>query len=1652
MKKFKKLATLLLTIAIICGVTACLPDLSKLPSSETSGGDSSSIVEENYEYSISLTAFAIDVGQNKTLRVFVEPEKEIEVVWSSADDQIATVTQEGEVTGVAEGVTLITATVDGHTLDCEVTVNALPIVYEYSLDKTSEQLTIGDELQLNVISTPANEQMPIITWSSTANSVATVEGGLVKAVGVGSATITAMVEENALTCEITVDSPVKATATIAERESANITNNHETYDTLYWEHYSGAGERSKLFALKDYVTTNVLDLCASQFGDYKIPLSYNDGTVNLAYERNTNGVHTPGGQDATIEFNVAIDENVKAIRVYVGVWNATNTVTLEWNGVAIATAEAIIAGGDSLAREVTFVIDEIAPEISQLTVKVTASNVNGGNVSAPAIVILGNDVREASDVTLVYNKEEMPSFSGDPSNDYFLTELGTQDWIYLNKHEIERKNGGNMILVDSLEVEGNNSFDDYKGTFSWTDGTINAISSGINNDGQFGSWATVQTKIDALTNHVYFWVGGYSSTYYFEVYDSKGNLLVSELLHEEEGGVTHSYMIDLAVSVAGEETLMLNIYRTGGANCSVAALAVHKEVEYSYSLKQSEIELQAKTTWEKLEVVATPDRRYQVSFQSNNEEIATVDANGVITGVAEGETTVNVLIDGKDVGLTATVKVTPAPIEYTYELTESITLSPGQEHTLEVVITPAPIEAPAVEWSSNYPDIVEVENGKLTAKQDGEATITAVVEGHTLTCVVTVKTAVTATVVTTAENPYEVSLTDNDATLETIYWEHYAGGDTHASRNGEDIITATPAGSYFGDFGIRFVWLDGTDAKRVGNHNREGSHTTGAHVAEAQIAVNQNVKAIRVYAGAWRATNTLSLIYNGMVLATSDSFTADWTSTAREITFNLEVKEAITLTLRVEGSNVEGNVSLNAIVVLGDAQKEAPVASVTLEKTSLIIPEGQRKDINLTQIGDLDWFVPETNLVDGDPYDIDEKKGANYIDSSSFAMSSYNWYGDFGYDRVFFNWSDGTNFPEIGTDRDRNDGRWGAISTVSTKVDASVKHVYLWTSGWNCSYTIAVLDGKGNIIFSEEVVHAQGNNQPFELNFAVNSALEENLTFVLYGTSSDNCSILAMAVSAKADFDYSANISEITLFEQETALFTVTASPVKELFVEYSSNANDVATVDNNGVITAVSAGNAVITALVDGVTLTCNVTVEERPVEYTYTLNANQKELTVNGTFQLEVSVSPSKEFTASFTSQNDGIVEVDANGLITAKADGVVNVDVLVEGFVVATCQITVKTYVTAGEITVANGDGQTVELGNLANGNTLYWERYRDNKEVVAMMNATDLILSNTMVDNGGGFGDYKAQINWINGNSITSWIGNTSGLCFGGQTVVTVKVNPAVKQIVVYTGAWNATVYAQILLGETVIATSETWEAGGSGIARFVTFNLTVKEECTLTLTLNPTSSAGGNASLTAIALMGDKPDTTTSLTLTKEQLPAEFVTVEDKSQPSVSYDLTALGTIDWFYTNFENQGTDEMANGTAIDSSSLKWDGGGKFWDYKAIFTFSNGTKWNTTAGNDKDSDVTYGTNNGVCGAWAQIAINVDQNTQNVHLFVGGYQSTYYVMAIDSNGTMIYHEMLNEGTSAYHLDFAVNATQAEAITFVVYRTTGNNCSIAAVAVA
>ena len=163
-------------------------------------------------------------------------------------------------------------------------------------------------------------------------------------------------------------------------------------------------------------------------------------------------------------------------------------------------------------------------------------------------------------------------------------------------------------------------------------------------------------------------------------------------------------------------------------------------------------------------------------------------------------------------------------------------------------------------------------------------------------------------------------------------------------------------------------------------------------------------------------------------------------------------------------------------------------------------------------------------------------------------------------------------------------------------------------------------------------------------------------------------------------------------------------------------------------------------------------------------------------------------------------------------------------------------------------------------------------------------------------------------------------------------------------------------------------------------------------------------------------------------------------------------LTEKGTKDWFYLNYEHN-PDQMKDGAGIDVSSLKVESDGKFWDYKAAFNWTNG-KVNETSPVDGDCD-NQGTNNGKCGAYVAIDVLVNAETSHVFLYVGGWQSTYYMQAVDSKGNIIFNEKMHDEVSgqtfAYEADFAVTASAQEKITFILYRTTGSNCSLAAVAV-
>ena len=131
-----------------------------------------------------------------------------------------------------------------------------------------------------------------------------------------------------------------------------------------------------------------------------------------------------------------------------------------------------------------------------------------------------------------------------------------------------------------------------------------------------------------------------------------------------------------------------------------------------------------------------------VTWSSSNEKVATVDANGKVTAVGNGEATITAKAGDKTA--TCTVKVTVFATGITLDKTNL---------TMEVVDAPVKLTAKVtpdgaidgdVSWSSDKTDVATVDaNGNVTAVGRGEAKITAKAGDHTATCTVKVTNTVT---------------------------------------------------------------------------------------------------------------------------------------------------------------------------------------------------------------------------------------------------------------------------------------------------------------------------------------------------------------------------------------------------------------------------------------------------------------------------------------------------------------------------------------------------------------------------------------------------------------------------------------------------------------------------------------------------------------------------------------------------------------------------------------------------------------------------------------------------------------------------------------------------------------------------------------------
>ena len=133
--------------------------------------------------------------------------------WSSNNRKVAVVSNTGIVTGKNPGSCIITARYRGYNYTCKVTVIKDTTIKRLTLNKLAMTLREGKTAKLSLSVAPSKLQYLAKTakWTSTNKKVATVSGGVVKAIDPGTCTITVKLQNITMACAVTVLNKYKIT-------------------------------------------------------------------------------------------------------------------------------------------------------------------------------------------------------------------------------------------------------------------------------------------------------------------------------------------------------------------------------------------------------------------------------------------------------------------------------------------------------------------------------------------------------------------------------------------------------------------------------------------------------------------------------------------------------------------------------------------------------------------------------------------------------------------------------------------------------------------------------------------------------------------------------------------------------------------------------------------------------------------------------------------------------------------------------------------------------------------------------------------------------------------------------------------------------------------------------------------------------------------------------------------------------------------------------------------------------------------------------------------------------------------------------------------------------------------------------------------------
>ncbi|MDD6213532.1 MAG: Ig-like domain-containing protein [Clostridiales bacterium] len=202
------------------------------------------------------------------------------------------------------------------------------------------------------------------------------------------------------------------------------------------------------------------------------------------------------------------------------------------------------------------------------------------------------------------------------------------------------------------------------------------------------------------------------------------------------------------------------------------------------------------------------------------------------------------------------------------------------------------------------------------------------------------------------------------------------------------------------------------------------------------------------------------------------------------------------------------------------------------------------------------------------------------------------------------------------------------------------------------------------------------------------------------------CTITAKIKGAEATCKVTVRKTKVTLNQTSLSLehgdtFQLNGVTSNGSKITWKTSKKSVATVSENGLVTALKPGTATITAKADTTSVTCKVTVKKPTV----TLNHTSITLYRNDMFQLYAKVS--SKIRPTWKSSSKSVAAVDSYGMVKAVKHGTCTITATVDG-VSKKCTVKVlspEITLNASEITLAVGETFPL-IARVSSGNPVVW----------------------------------------------------------------------------------------------------------------------------------------------------------------------------------------------------------------------------------------------------------------------------------------------------------------------------------------------------------